>query len=236
MTCAVTHAITSIVSSRRTDRRCREAQVAELAAAVRPPGGTVSGSTGARRRNPVLADLDPPRREVVGQFEIEGHRQGVEAPSLLCHDPRMASDEKYIIDLCDRVLGVTALRQYRRFPFLKGDSGTPLPVDAYYPALNLVIEYHERQHSEPVAIMDQRQTVSGCSRGEQRRLYDERRQEKLPSHGITLIVLCHTMFDLNSRKRLARNLAADEARIRLELDVQPRKRGPHKKSDAEISN
>jgi hypothetical protein len=131
----------------------------------------------------------------------------------------MGSDEKYIIDLCDRLLGVNALRQYRGFSFLKGDSGAPLPVDAYYPTLRLVIEYHERQHSEPVAIMDRRHTVSGCSRREQRRLYDERRCKLLPLNGITLIILDYTMFDPNSRKRLNRNPAADEARIRSKLGI-----------------
>jgi len=52
---------------------------------------------------------------------------------------RKASDEHYVIDLCDELLGVPAERQYR-FDFLRGDTGVSLPVDAYYPDLNLVIE------------------------------------------------------------------------------------------------
>ena len=38
-------------------------------------------------------------------------------------------DETYVIDLCDEVLGIKAIRQHR-FPFLKGDGNSLLPVDA----------------------------------------------------------------------------------------------------------
>ena len=56
---------------------------------------------------------------------------------------RAKSDEAWIIDICDRILGIKALRQHR-FPFLLGDPGragrrVQLPVDAYYPDLNLVV-------------------------------------------------------------------------------------------------
>ena len=91
---------------------------------------------------------------------------------------RKDSDELYVIDLCDQVLNLKAIRQHR-FDFLLGDPGktgrcTPLPVDAWYPELKLVMEYREKQHTESVKIMDQRMTVSGVTRGEQRRIYDER--------------------------------------------------------------
>jgi hypothetical protein len=56
---------------------------------------------------------------------------------------RNSSDEAWIVDLCDSVLAKAALRQHR-FPLLVGDAGksgrkTPLPVDAYYPELALVL-------------------------------------------------------------------------------------------------
>jgi hypothetical protein len=57
--------------------------------------------------------------------------------------------------------------------------------------------------------MDRRQTVSGCSRGEQRRRYDERRRIILPQHGIRLVELDYSMFECRGRKRL-RRVAADE--------------------------
>ena len=114
---------------------------------------------------------------------------------------RVNSDEHYVIGLCNEALGVIGMQQHR-FPFLLGDSGVPLPVDAYYPSLNLVIEFQERQHLEPVKFFDRRPTVSGVSRGEQRRIYDERRRTELPKHGIKLVVLKYT--DFGSTKKLAR--------------------------------
>ncbi len=77
---------------------------------------------------------------------------------------RKDSDEFYVIDLCDEVLGLKASRQHT-FDFLRGD-GTPgrrLLVDAYYPELNLVVEYRERQHSESVAFFDKKNAVSGVN-------------------------------------------------------------------------
>lgn len=86
---------------------------------------------------------------------------------------RCQSDESYVIDLCDEALKLKALRQHP-FDFLKGDSGRKLPVDAFYPPLNLVIEFKEKQHSEEMTFFDRRETVSGFGRGEQRKLYDWR--------------------------------------------------------------
>ena len=57
--------------------------------------------------------------------------------------PRTLSDESYVVDLCDEALGMQALRQHR-FDWLRGDArpgrqGGRLPVDAYYPELQLVV-------------------------------------------------------------------------------------------------
>lgn len=117
-------------------------------------------------------------------------------------------DETYIIDLCDTVLGCQAVRQHR-FDFLRGDPGRSglcvrLPVDSYYEQHNLVVEYHERQHSEAVKLFDNRPTVSGMTRGEQRRLYDARRQDELPKRGLVLLVLDYSQFDHRSNKTLIR--------------------------------
>jgi hypothetical protein len=119
------------------------------------------------------------------------------------------NDEAYIIDLCDIVLSRTALRQHR-FDFLVGDPNAAgrcarLPVDAFYPDLKLVIEFYERQHSEPVGFFDRRSTVSGVARGQQRKLYDQRRRDVLPQHGYELIVFDYTDFAHDSGKRLLRD-------------------------------
>ena len=125
----------------------------------------------------------------------------------------MAADKTYILDICDEVLGKRSLRQHR-FLFLKGDGGHTLPVDAYYPDLHLTIEYHELQHTTAVAIMDKKPTISGITRGEQRKPYDDCRRKVLPENGIDLVVLDCRMFALKSSRRLRRDSVEDEAVIR----------------------
>lgn len=122
--------------------------------------------------------------------------------------PKKQSDESYVIDLCDEVLQIIALRQHR-FDFLKGDSGSRLPVDAWYPSLKLVVEFRERQHTEEVKFFDRRQTVSGMGRGEQRKLYDQRRRDILPQNGIQLIEIGYADFEHDRNKKLIRDKEKD---------------------------
>ena len=121
------------------------------------------------------------------------------------------SDEKYVIDLCDEILRTKASRQHK-FDFLRGDPNSHgktvrLPVDAFYEDLNLVIEFRERQHTEEVKFFDKpnKMTVSGINRGQQRKLYDQRRRDVLPKHGIQLIEISYEDFNHNKQKRILRN-------------------------------
>lgn len=111
---------------------------------------------------------------------------------------RAESDEYYVISLCNELLNAEASQQHR-FDFLKGDSGRSLPVDAYYEHLNLVIEYHERQHTESVGFFNKKTTVSGVCRDEQRKIYDERRLTELPKHGIKVIVIDYSKFGITKK-------------------------------------
>lgn len=124
-------------------------------------------------------------------------------------------DEVHIINLCDELLGSQASRQHR-FEFLRGDTGRTLPCDAYYPDLDLVVEYREQQHGMEVPFFDRRITVSGVPRGQQRALYDQRRREVLPKYGITLIEINCSDFELTGKKRLRRVLA-DRVALRRRL-------------------
>ena len=124
---------------------------------------------------------------------------------------RASSDEYYVIGLCNEALGMDGEQQYK-FPFLLGDSRRALPVDAYYRELNLVVEYYERQHTEEVKFFNRRMTVSGVSRGEQRKIYDERRRIELPKHGIKLVIISYT--DFGNSKTLLRNHDADLAVVK----------------------
>jgi hypothetical protein len=101
----------------------------------------------------------------------------------------MYSDEAYVIDLIDELLQQKGHRQHR-FDFLMGDPGkdgrrAKLPVDVYYPSLNLVVEYREYQHTNAVKFFDKpdKITASGVPCGEQRKIYDQRRRDALPEQG-----------------------------------------------------
>ncbi len=127
---------------------------------------------------------------------------------------RKDSDESYVVDLCDEVFGEQAIRQHT-FDFLRGDPcaafpyGKKLPVDAFYPSKNIVVEYREKQHTEDVPLFDRKATVSGISRGEQRKRYDQRRREVLPQHKIKLVEIPYSSFKVDSQKRIIRNRIKD---------------------------
>ena len=128
--------------------------------------------------------------------------------------PRTESDEKYILDLAAEVLAEPDYRWQHRFPTLLGDPGVdgrrhPLPVDGYFPRHRLIVEYWEKQHSAPVPIMDEGMTVSGVSRGKQRRLYDERRQAWAEANGLRLVILDYRGFETDEQGRLQRDAARD---------------------------
>lgn len=136
---------------------------------------------------------------------------------------RAGSDEAYVIDLCDELLGERASRQHR-FPWLLGDPGhngraVRLPVDAFYERAGIVVEYRERQHLESVPFFDKphRMTVSGVHRGEQRRLYDHRRETEIPRHGLRLVVIHADDLACDGRGRLHRAVERDRAVLQAKL-------------------
>ena len=114
------------------------------------------------------------------------------------------------------MLNDNASRQHR-FDFLVGDTGRKLPVDAYYEKCQLVIEYYEKQHTETVKLFDKKNTVSGVTRDVQRRIYDKRRKEVLPQHGIEVIILSYSDFDFDNQKKIIRNPEKDLEIIRQKL-------------------
>lgn len=106
---------------------------------------------------------------------------------------RLDSDEKYVLDLVAEIIGERYEWQ-KRFDTLLGDPGkngrqTKLPVDAFFPNINLIVEYREKQHSQAVSIMDRRMTISGVHRGEQRRIYDMRKERWALDNKIRFLVV-----------------------------------------------
>jgi len=128
---------------------------------------------------------------------------------------RANSDEHYILNLCDELLNDSASRQHR-FPFLLGDfhkdkiSRTKLPVDGFYQTINLVIEYRVK-HLEEVANLDKTEvkTVSGVSRGEQTKIYNQRKRDVLERKNINLIEINYYAFEYDSEMNIVRNKEKD---------------------------
>jgi hypothetical protein len=137
---------------------------------------------------------------------------------------RLESDEAYVIDLCDTILGEKAERQ-KRFSFLLGDvhkdgiTRTQLPVDAFYESIKLVVEYKEAQEIEANDDREtqQTQTLNGISRTEQRKLYDERRAEELPKNGITLLTIAYSDFNCDNTNKIIRNIMLDMEMVKTKL-------------------
>ncbi|MFL0242582.1 MULTISPECIES: hypothetical protein [Mycobacteriaceae] len=136
---------------------------------------------------------------------------------------RADSDEYYVLDLCDAVIGAPGVRQ-ARFDWLRGDPsakrprGSTLPVDGYWPDLGLVVEFQEEQHSEAVELFDRRQTVSGVDRGQQRRIYDARKRALILERGLRLVVIEKAAFTVRSR-RIVRDRTRDIAVVREHLGL-----------------
>ena len=109
-------------------------------------------------------------------------------------------DELYVLDLCDRILGF-GVRQ-KTFEWLIGDpslatgKSKKLPLDGYWEKYNLAIEFQEKQHFKPVPFWDQKKTASGMTRGEQRKIYDQRKVEKTVAQRIRLLHIRQDAFPM----------------------------------------
>ena len=105
---------------------------------------------------------------------------------------RSDSDEKYVVDICDRVIGECGLRQHR-FDFLKGKRN--LPVDIFYPKHSLVIEFMEEHHS--------------FQKFNDIKNYDELKRKVLRENGIVLLEIEFLDFAYNSKYRIIRREMED---------------------------
>jgi len=126
---------------------------------------------------------------------------------------RLNSDEKYVLDLVAELLNEEYIWQ-KKFDTLLGDAGKngamrKLPVDAYFPQNNIIVEYREKQHSQSVAIMDRRMTVSGVPRGEQRKIYDSRKENWAVENNIKFMAILFSDLSYSNNDKLLRNKEQD---------------------------
>ncbi len=117
--------------------------------------------------------------------------------------------EHYCAKLVSDAPGGVEYKVGYRFPFLRGDptlkqpKGVTLPVDAYYPAFKLVMEFREGQHyGDRFDFRDNRITATGETRKEQRQKYDKRQEEVLPVNGIKLLTIYDYEITENSKDDL----------------------------------
>lgn len=139
----------------------------------------------------------------------------------LAKQARSESDNAYILNLCDTVLGKKAVRQ-KRFDFLLGDfhkdgkTRTKLPVDAYYKAQNLVIEQVDA--IQPVIIEKRnKKTVSGVGRAEQNKIYEKRKTSVLKRNKIKVISISFSDFKCDETNKIIRNLDSDLEIVKAKL-------------------
>lgn len=126
--------------------------------------------------------------------------------------PREA--QQYVTNLLEDLMGPAEIE--KRFDWARGDSrdpnrrGVPLPFDAVWEGRKLIVEIDERQHGESVGFFDKPDvmTVSGVHRGEQRRLYDERKVRLARDHGYTVVRIPASAISMHGRS-LARNRDVD---------------------------
>ncbi len=127
-------------------------------------------------------------------------------------DPRFKNDQDYVVDLCDIVLEKKAYRQ-KKFDFLLGDlhkngkTQTELPIDAYYVELQLAVEFERLFLSESASSSkrNEKETVSGVLRSEQRKRYSLRKAKVLSEQEISLVVILSTDFACDDQDNIIRN-------------------------------
>jgi len=131
---------------------------------------------------------------------------------------RTDSDETYVLDLIAEIIDENYKGQMK-FDTLLGDPGKAgqrrkLPVDAYFPEANLIVEYKEKQHSQPINIMDRRMTISGVHRGEQRKLYDLRKEKWAADNKMQFLSISYTDLAHKRSGRLKRSIEEDMIKIK----------------------
>lgn len=147
---------------------------------------------------------------------------------------RTDSDEKYVLDLISQILECPYEWQ-KTFSDLVGDTckdgrKRKLAVNGYFEKYNLIVEYREILHFEAVPFMDKRMTISAVSRGEQRRIYDKRKETWAANNGYRFLSVNYDDLEHYQGKRLKRNVVKDLmvlenklaliVRIKVEMDEE----------------
>jgi hypothetical protein len=130
---------------------------------------------------------------------------------------RANNDESYLMGLIDEFLNRVGSRKHT-FDFLLGDlhqdgeTRTELPIDLYYSDLKLALEFikHPSTKKNLNAAKQEKRTVSGMTRAEQRQMYFERKKSTLINKEIDFVEIHFKEFELTEAFKLTRNKEKDE--------------------------
>ena len=134
---------------------------------------------------------------------------------------RSNSDEVYLMDLIDELLNETGSRKHT-FEYLLGDlhqngeTRTKLPIDLFYADLKLAIEIveHPQKLKDAANSKEEKLTVSGITRAEQRLKYTYRKKTTLTKKDKAFIEIPLEKFKVNDSSGLLRNKEDDKRVLR----------------------
>lgn len=132
---------------------------------------------------------------------------------------RSNSDEVYVMDLIDTLLNEKGSRKHT-FEYLLGDlhkngeTRTKLPIDVYYPNLKLALELVECSGENSESSKEEKLTVSGVTRAEQREIYYNRKKTALENKDIAFVDIPIESFEVDDASKLVRDADKDERVVR----------------------
>jgi len=119
------------------------------------------------------------------------------------------SDENYLINLCDELLGKEASRKHTFDTLVgnlhkRGKGRTKLPLDAYYKDLKLVIEFFRQ--TSTVSELDEKEQA----RIAQIKYYDELKKEAVLAKSMRYMKINFAQFECDENDKLIRNTENDK--------------------------
>ena len=134
---------------------------------------------------------------------------------------RSNSDEVYLMGLIDELLNETGSRKHT-FDYLLGDlhkngkTRTKLPIDLYYVNLKLALEIveHPERKKDAIESKEEKLTVSGITRAEQRLKYFNRKKKVLTKKDKFFIEIPLENFEVDDAMQLVRDKENDERVLR----------------------
>lgn len=94
--------------------------------------------------------------------------------------------QKLIQGYAEEFYSMKCISEYR-FDWLISDKGYVMPVDMYFPELNLIIEYNGQQHYFPVDFGCGEEIA--CARYEAQRRRDKLKYKLIEKHGFNLLIV-----------------------------------------------